>query len=93
MEIHGKYVSIEDIIGNEDLHTNLGKLRDNKLMLSDYQVSILERNKIPYLKCHSMMELSFQIEEVLNDSYEIDPELEELSRQIDEYRYYNEIHH
>lgn len=93
MEIHGKDVSVEDIIGKEDLHTNLSKLRDNKLMLSDYQVSILERNQIPYLKCHSMMELSFQIEEVLNDSYEIDPELEELSRQIDEYRYYNEIHH
>ena len=48
MEIHGKDVSVEDIIGKEDLHTNLSKLRDNKLMLSDYQVSILERNQIPY---------------------------------------------
>lgn len=93
MEIHGKDVSIEDILGKEDLHDNLSKVRENQLLLSDYQVSILEKNQIPYHNCHNMMELSFQIEEVLNNSYEVDPELEEVSRQIDEYRYYHEIHH
>ena len=34
-----------------------------------------------------------EIEEVLNNDSDCDLELEEVSRQIDEYRYYNEIHH
>ena len=93
MLINGKEVSIEDLMGKEDLHQNLGKLRENNLFLSDYQIGVLERNQIPYKNCHSMRELSFQIEEILSDLDIIDSELEEVSRQIDEYRYYNEIHH
>lgn len=93
MIINGKDVSVEDLMIGDDLHKNLGKVRENNLILSDYQISVLERNQILYMNCSSMKELSFQIEEVLNSSYDIDPELEEISRQIDEYRYYNEIHH
>lgn len=93
MIINGKEVTIEELIGNEDLHNNLGKLRNNNLYLSDYQISVLERNQISYQNINSMKELSFKIEEILNDEDTLDPELEEVSRQIDEYRYYHEIHH
>ena len=93
MIINGKEVAIEELIGNEDLHNNLGKLRNNNLYLSDYQISVLERNQISYQNINSMKELSFKIEEILNDEDTLDPELEEVSRQIDEYRYYHEIHH
>lgn len=93
MIINDKEFSINDLIGNEDFHDRLAKMRNNNLLLSDYQINILKRNQIDYSKCNNMMELSFQIEEALNNSYEVDIELEEVSRQIDEYRYYNEIHH
>ena len=93
MIVNGKEVSVDDLLIDEDLRKNLSEVRENNLILSDYQISVLERNQIIYNNCHSMKELSFQIEEVLNDSFEVDPELEEVSRQIDEYRYYNEIHH
>ena len=93
MIINGKEITVEELIGNEDLHNNLGKVRNNNLYLSDYQISVLERNQISYQNINSMKELSFKIEEILNDEDILDPELEEVSRQIDEYRYYHEIHH
>ena len=93
MVINGNEVSINDLLLDEDLHNNLHEVRDNNLFLSDYQINVLKRNQIVYEKCNSMKELLFQIEEVLNESYDIDSELEEVSRQIEEYRYYNEINH
>lgn len=92
MIINGKDVSVEDLV-QEDLHTNLGVRRNNGLVLSDFQVGILERNQIPYQNCMNMGELLFMIEDCLDEMLEIDPELEELSRQIDEYRYYHDINH
>ena len=92
MIINGKDVSVEEILKDEDLHDNLSKFRDNNMILSDYQIKVLERNQIYYRNYQSMAQLSFVIEEVLNNMCD-DPELEEVSRQIDEYRYYNEIHH
>jgi len=93
MIVNGKDVSIDELLKDEDLRDNFGKTRDNNLFLSDYQIKILERNQINYKNFQTMAELSFEIEEVLNNDSDCDLELEEVSRQIDEYRYYNEIHH
>lgn len=93
MLINGKEVLMEDLLVNSDLRSYLGKLRSNNLFLSDYQINVLRKNQIDYTKYSSMKELSFGVEEVLNSNYEIDPELEEVASQIDEYRYYNEIRH
>lgn len=93
MMINGKEVSIDELLKDENLRENFGKTRDNNMILSDYQVKVLERNQIYYQNYQTMAALSFEIEEVLNSMSDVDPELEEVSRQIDEYRYYNEIHH
>lgn len=63
------------------------KRRENNLMLSDIDISILERNNINYLEFHSLEELLFKIEEVLDES--MDEKLEELSIKLGEYNYYN----
>lgn len=83
---------IDELLNNTDLTENFKKQYGN-LYLSDYQIRILDRNNIDYHTCSSMSELSYKIEEVLNEECQLDYELEEVSRQIDEYRYYNEIHH
>ena len=63
------------------------KRRENGFMLSDNDINILERNNIDYLKYNNLMELLFQIEEVLEEND--DDELEELSIKLGEYNYYN----
>ena len=92
MLINGKQVSVEDLVG-DDLRTNFRVVRENGLLLSNYQIAILERNHISYHKCKNMEELSFQIETCLDSMDDIDSELEEVSVQIDEYRYYHDIQH
>lgn len=92
MIINGKDIDINDLVDEKELDNNFHKKVNNNLYLSDYQISVLERNGINYKEYSSMKELSFALEEILNDEV-IDQELEEVSRQIDEYRYYNEIHH
>ena len=63
------------------------KRRENNLLLSDNDISILERNDIDYLKYNNIKELLFEIEETLEESDDI--ELEELSIKLGEYNYYN----
>lgn len=92
MLVNGKELEIDDLLDEKELNNNFHNKVNNNLYLSDYQISVLERNDINYKSFSSMKELSFALEEILNDDI-IDPELEEVSRQIDEYRYYNEIHH
>lgn len=83
---------IDKMLSDTDLTENFKKQYGN-LILSDYQVKVLDRANINYHACNSMAELSYMIEDVLNEGCQLDYELEEVSRQIDEYRYYNEIHH
>ena len=92
MLVNGKELEIDELLDEKELNNNFHNIINNNLYLSDYQISVLERNDIDYKNYSSMKELSFALEEILNDDIN-DPELEEVSRQIDEYRYYNEIHH
>ena len=52
------------------------KRRENGMMLSDKQVSVLEFNNINYNNHKDIKSLIFEIESVLNDNY--DDSLEEL---------------
>ncbi len=63
------------------------KRRENGLMLSDNDIDILTRNGINYLDFHSLEELLFNIEEILEEND--DEKLEELSIKLGEYNYYN----
>ena len=64
------------------------KRRDNGILLSDYQISVLDRNNINYKNHNNLSSLLFEIEEFLNE--EENDELEEVSRQLAEIHYYSE---
>lgn len=67
--------------------TKLKKIK-NDIYLSDAWIEILERYDIDYRKYNSISALIFDIEEILNSGVESN-ELEELSRDIQEFNYYN----
>ena len=67
--------------------TKLKKIK-NDIYLSDACIEILERYDIDYRKYNSVSALIFDIEEILNSGVEAN-ELEELSRDIQEFNYYN----
>lgn len=67
--------------------TKLKKIK-NDIYLSDAWIEILERYDIDYRKYNSVSALIFDIEEILNSGVEAN-ELEELSRDIQEFNYYN----
>lgn len=67
--------------------TKLKKIK-NDIYLSDAWIEILERYDIDYRKYNFISALIFDIEEILNSGVEAN-ELEELSRDIQEFNYYN----
>lgn len=88
MRINGVEVSIDDVINLSKVDDDFSKRRDNGILLSDYQISVLERNNINYKHYSNLSSLLFEIEECLNE--ENDDELEEVSRQLSEIHYYSE---
>lgn len=60
--------------------------RENGLLLSDYQVRVLENNNIDYRKYKNVKEILFAINEMDIDEGD---ELEEVARQLDEMDYYS----
>ena len=88
MIINKKEFSIDDAIKISNYEDLLLKRRENNILLSDYQVSVLKRNGIDYNKFSSIRELMFEIENYLDE--EFDEELDLVSSQLSEYIYYNE---
>lgn len=88
MIINKKDVSLNEAINFSNYENLLLKRRENDMLLSDYQISILKRNSIDYKKYSSIRELVFEIENFLNEDY--DEELDLVSSQLAEYIYYNE---
>ena len=88
MIINKKEVSVDDAINISNYEELLLKRRENNILLSDYQVSVLRRNGIDYNRFSSIRELMFEIENYLDE--EFDEELDLVSLQLSEYIYYNE---
>lgn len=88
MEFKKKDISIDEAFKFANYDNLLLKRRENNMLLSDYQVSILNRNGLNYLKYSNIHDLLFDIEECLNEDF--DDELDVVSNQIYEYIYYNE---
>lgn len=75
---------IEELVGLKDTDKNMLKTRNNGLLLTDNQVSTLQRYNIDSSKCGSMSELLFMIDQADTD----DEELNYLADQIAETNYY-----
>lgn len=88
MIVNKKEMNLEEAINFSNFENLLLKRRENDMLLSDYQISVLTRNNIDYRKYSSIRELVFEIENYLDEDY--DEELDMVSSQLAEYIYYNE---
>ena len=83
---------IEEWVGLNANDSNMMKARKNGLLLTDNQVSTLERYNIDFDKCGSMSELIYLIEETNEGTYDDEySELDELADLLSERRYYEEV--
>ena len=88
MKIKNDDISIEKAIDFANVDNLLLKRRDNGLLFSDMQINVLKRCGINYEKYTNLDELLFDIEDILN--YDYDEELDLVSSQIAELRYYKD---
>ena len=88
MIINQKEISLEEAISFSNYKDLLLSRRDNGLLLSDYQISVLNRNGIDYRKYNNVRELLFEIENYLDDDF--DEELDLVSSQLSEFIYYTD---
>lgn len=88
MKVNNSDINIDEAIKLSELDNIILKRRKNNFLLSDYQISVLRNNDIDYLKYVNIHELLFDIEEILNQDF--DSQLDSVSREIQEYIYYNE---
>ena len=88
MLVKGVDINVKDAMELSKVESDFLKRRESGLLLSDYQISILDMCDINYKNHSNLSSLLFEIEEYLNNE-EID-ELEEVSRQLAEIHYYSE---
>ena len=79
---------IDCLVSNLDFHSNELNTVGNNLMLTNKEIEILDRYKINYLKCNSLKEILFEVEEILNDMDIVDEDLDLISQSISERDYY-----
>ena len=84
---------IEELIGLKETDKNFLKVRKNGLLLTDKQVSTLERYNIDASSCKNMSELIYKIEQANEGTYEDEySELDYLAEQLAERNYYENTH-
>jgi len=79
---------MKEAINYEDIDNVILKRRNNNMLLSNYQIDVLNRFNINYLNYSNYKNLLFDIEEILNNDF--DEELDFVCSQIAEYIYYGE---
>ncbi len=89
MIINGIETTVAKAIELSNIKQDFLKRRENGLLLSDYQVNLLNQNGINYKRYNNLSSLLFDLEEILNEEENI--ELEEISKQLSEIHYYNEV--
>ena len=88
MIINNENVNFKELISFADNNQNLLKRRKNRMLLSNYQIEVLNRIGFNYLNYINYKDLLFDLEEYLNENY--DEELDLISNQIAEILYYSE---
>lgn len=88
MKINNENINVNKALELSDYQKLLLKRRENNLLLSDYQISILNINGINYNNYTNMHDLLFAINCILQDNYQ--EELDLVASQIGEMLYYSE---
>lgn len=82
---------IEELVGLKDSDQNFLKARKNGLLLTDKQVSTLERYNIDLANCKSMEELLYKVEEANRGTFDDEySELDYLADELAERKYYEQ---
>jgi hypothetical protein len=81
-------INFNDAVDFSNQDSLLLKRRENRMLLSDYQVMVLKNNGIDYKKYSNFHDLLFDVEEILFNDY--DDELDLVSGQIQEMVYYSD---
>ena len=87
MKIKNKEITINEAIDYANINNILLYRRGNGMLLSDYQINVLNNNGINYNQYSNIKTMLFDIEDILTDNY--DEELDLVSSQLAEYIYYN----
>lgn len=85
MLINGVDIDENEVVSNQ----NMFMKKHNNIYISDEQINVLNKYNININKYTNINELIFDIEEYLNDSYEVLEDLEWVSQTLSEYNYYN----
>lgn len=88
MKINNEDINLENIVNDIYNDKSFIKMRGNNIYLSDNDIEVLKRYNIDYKKYSSLSSLIFDLEEILNEQYDID-DLEEVSKRLSEFNYYN----
>ena len=88
MNINNENINIDKAIELSNYQELLLKRRENNLLLSDYQIRVLNINGINYNNYTNMHDLLFDINCILQDNYQ--EELDLVASQIGEMMYYLE---
>ena len=89
MKIFNKEVSVSEAVQMTNLEDILLKRRKEGILLSDYQLNVIEKNGICFDRYNNMRELLFDIEEVLMVEY--DEDLDIVGKQLAELIYYKDV--
>ena len=78
---------IDKLVSNMDF--NSGKLNNiNGLLLTNREIEVLDKYKIPYKNCSDLKQVLFEIEEVISDMDIVEDDLDYISSTISERDYY-----
>ena len=78
---------IESLVSNIDFKSN--ELNNvNGLLLTNREIEVLDRYKIPYKNCHDLKQVLYEIEKVISDMDIVDDDLDYISSTISERDYY-----
>lgn len=84
MIIDKQIVNINDLFSDKYMHKEIKK----NIFLSDYQIEILLKYNINPYNCNSINDIIYNIEEVLNETFDAE-DLENISYEISEFNYYS----
>lgn len=78
---------VNSIIAGIDFKAN-SLVNCGSIMLTNDEIRVLEKYNINYSKCSTLKEILYEIENVDDEEYFLDPELEMISLSIAERDYY-----
>lgn len=82
-----KEYDIEGIVSNIDFKSNSFQ-NVNGMMLTNREIEVLNKYKIPYQKCNNLKEVIYEIEEAIDEMDIVEDDLDYISSTISERDYY-----